>query len=108
MDQNAIIIADANGVIQMWSAGAAALFGYPAKDAVGQKLDLVVPEKFRGAHWAGFSHAMMTGEAKADGTFFDAPVLCSGRETRTFRGQLHVLRNESKKAIGAMAIFTSA
>ena len=108
MEQNAIIIADTNGVIQMWSAGAAALFGYPAKDAVGQKLDLVVPEKFRSTHWAGFGHAMMTGEANADGTFFDAPVLCSSGEIRTFRGQLHVLRNESKKAIGAMAIFTSA
>jgi len=46
--------------------------------------------------------------ANADGTFFDAPVLCSSGEIRTFRGQLHVLRNESKKAIGAMAIFTSA
>ncbi|HET7192672.1 MAG TPA: PAS domain-containing protein [Pseudolabrys sp.] len=107
MDQHAIIIADTNGVIQLWSAGAAALFGYPAKDAVGRKLDLVVPEKFRSAHWAGFGHAMNTGEAKADGTFFDAPVLCNGGATRTFRGQLHVLRNENQKAIGAMAIFTS-
>ncbi len=108
MDKHAIIIADASGVIQLWNAGAASLFGYPVKDAVGKKLDLVVPETLRGAHWTGFGHAMSTGSANGEGTFFDAPVRCSSGETKTFRGQLHVLRNESKKAIGAMAIFTSA
>lgn len=107
MNQHAIIIADLNGVIQLWNAGAATLFGYATTEAVGRKLDLVVPENFRNAHWAGFGHAMRTGSANAEGTFFDAPVLCSSGETRTFRGQLHVLRNENKAAIGAMAIFTS-
>jgi len=108
MEKHAIIIADASGVIQLWNDGAAALFGYPVKDAVGRKLDLVVPETFRSMHWTGFGHAMSTGKANGEGTFFDAPVLCSSGDTKTFRGQLHVLRNEDKKAIGAMAIFTSA
>jgi PAS domain S-box-containing protein len=70
MDQHAIIIADANGVIQLWSAGAAALFGYRATDAVGKKLDLVVPPDLREAHWHGFGHAMKTGDASDEGTFF--------------------------------------
>jgi PAS domain S-box-containing protein len=108
MEKHAIIIADASGVIQLWNDGAAALFGYPVNDAVGKKLDLVVPETFRSMHWAGFGHAMSTGKANGEGTFFDAPVLCSSGATKVFRGQLHVLRNEEKKAIGAMAIFTSA
>jgi PAS domain S-box-containing protein len=107
MDKHAIVIADSSGVIQLWSAGAAALFGYPIQDAVGKKLDLVVPDDFRNAHWAGFGHAMSTAKANTDGTFFDAPVLCSDGETKTFRGQLHVLRNENREPIGAMAIFTS-
>jgi PAS domain S-box-containing protein len=107
MDQHAIIIADAGGVIRLWSSGAAALFGYPAADAVGKKLDLVVPQDFRGAHWKGFGHAMESGSANGEGTFFDAPVLCSGGAVKTFRGQLHVLRGENNAAIGAMAIFTA-
>ena len=108
MDHHAIIIADASGVIQLWSAGASALFGYPATDAVGKKLDLVVPEDLREAHWHGFGHAMKTGVANGEGTFFDAPALCSSGEVKTLRGQLHVLRGEDKVAIGAMAIFTSS
>lgn len=106
MDQHAIIIADTSGVIQAWSAGAVALFGYPASDAVGRKLDLVVPPDLREAHWHGFGHAMKTGTAAGEGTFFDAPGFCSGGEVRTLRGQLHVLRDENKRPIGAMAIFT--
>ena len=108
MDQHAIVIADTNGTIQLWSAGAAALFGYPAGDAVGKKLDLIVPEQFRAAHWAGFGRAMCSATATGEGTFFSAPVLCRSGETREFRGQFQLLRNESKEAIGAMAIFTSA
>ena len=108
MDHHAIIVADASGVIQLWSGGASALFGYPATDAVGKKLDLVVPEDLREAHWHGFGHAMKTGSANGEGTFFDAPALCSSGEVKTLRGQLHVLRDEGKAAIGAMAIFTSS
>jgi PAS domain S-box-containing protein len=107
MDQHAIIIADATGVIRLWSSGASALFGYPATDAVGKKLDLVVPPDLREAHWNGFGHAMKTGSVGGEGAFFDAPALCRGGEVKTLRGQLHVLRDENRMAIGAMAIFTS-
>lgn len=108
MDKHAIVIADIEGFIRLWSPGAAALFGHPAAEAIGKKLDLIVPEPFRSAHWAGFGHAMSTGNASGEGTFFSAPVLCRGGETKEFRGQFQLLRNESKQAIGAMAIFTSA
>jgi PAS domain S-box-containing protein len=107
MDQHAIIVADASGVIQFWSVGAAALFGYRATDAVGKKLDLVVPPDLREAHWHGFGHAMESGVVSGEGAFFDAPGWCSSGEVKTLRGQLHVLRDESGKAIGAMAIFVS-
>ena len=108
MDKHAIVIADRDGVIQLWSAGAAALFGYAAGDTVGKKLDLIVPEQFRAAHWTGFGRAISSGSANGEGTFFDAPVLCGDGEMKQFRGQFQLLRNESKQAIGAMAIFTSS
>ncbi|MFB9266376.1 PAS domain-containing protein [Bradyrhizobium erythrophlei] len=105
MDQHAIIIANADGVIQLWSAGAVSLFGHDAANAVGRKLDLVIPQEFRDLHWKGFGHAMKMAAVNGEGAFFDIPGLCNG-EVRTLRGQLHVLRDEGKAAIGAMAIFT--
>ena len=47
MDHHAIVIADQDGVIRVWSDGAARLIGHAAADAVGQKLDLIVPPDFR-------------------------------------------------------------
>ncbi len=54
----AIVFADCAGVIGVWSPGAEALFGFSAAQAVGQSLDLIIPERFRAAHWAGFDRAV--------------------------------------------------
>jgi len=108
MDQHAVIIANSRGIIQFWSAGAVSLFGHAAIDAVGKKLDLVVPPDLRDMHWKGFGHAMETASMNGEGTFFDIPGLRRDGQVRPLRGQLHLLRDENKKAIGAMAIFTAA
>jgi PAS domain S-box-containing protein len=107
MQQHTIVIADQSGVIQFWSDGAAKLIGYSHGEAVGKKLDLIVPPEFRDQHWHGFGSAMKGGEVKSAGTFFDLPVRCHTGETKTLRGQLHVLRSEPEGPIGAMAIFTA-
>lgn len=107
MDQYAIVIADQYGIIRVWSEGAARLIGHSAADAVGQKLDLIVPQEFRTQHWTGFGKVMGGGPFAGTGEFFDLPVQCRGGDTKTLRGQLHVLRNEAGHAIGAMAIFTA-
>ena len=107
MDQHAIVIADKDGVIRLWSDGAARLIGHAASDAVGQKLDLIVPPEFRAPHWSGFGKVMGGGRFGGAGQFFDLPVQCRDGATKTLRGQLDVLRNEADDAIGAMAIFTA-
>ena len=107
MDQHAIIIADRHGVISLWSKGAERLIGYSAAETVGQKLDLIVPQEFRAQHWHGFGKVMDGGPVSSAGQFFDLPVQCRGGETKTLRGQLHVLRDEGSDAIGAMAIFSA-
>lgn len=106
MDRHAIIIADQHGIITLWSKGAERLLGHSVADAVGQKLDLIVPQEFRDQHWHGFGKVMDGAPASSAGQFFDLPVQCRGGETKTLRGQLHVLRSEDTKAIGAMAIFS--
>ena len=71
----AVIYANREGVIERWNAGAAAMFGYPAAEALGQSLDLMIPEHLRKAHWRGFDAAMA-----------DAKLRLGGRPTLT-RGQ---------------------
>ena len=64
---DAVIFADATGTIRRWNRAAAALFGYSAAEALGQTLDLIIPEHLRAAHWRGFEAAMTNGVTKLQG-----------------------------------------
>ena len=47
----AVVFANRDGVIERWNAAAAAMFGFSAAEATGQRLDLMIPEHLRAAHW---------------------------------------------------------
>jgi PAS domain S-box-containing protein len=61
---DAIVFADASGRIRLWNAGAESIFGYAASEALGQSLDLIVPEKQRARHWDGYHRVMETGASR--------------------------------------------
>jgi len=60
----AILFADRDGVIRVWNAGAEALFGFTAEEAVGQSMDIIIPEKQRPRHWEGWKRVMESGVTK--------------------------------------------
>ena len=64
---DAMIYADRTGKIARWNRAAATLFGYSPEEAVGQSLDLIIPEHLRAAHWRGFEAAMTSGAMKLQG-----------------------------------------
>lgn len=57
----AVVYADRDGVIRAWNDGATSIFGFTAADAVGESLDLIIPERLRAAHWRGFNSAIERG-----------------------------------------------
>ena len=63
----AVIYANKTGVIERWNAAAVAMFGFSASEALGQHLDLVIPEHLRKAHWRGFDAAMENGKTRLGG-----------------------------------------
>jgi PAS domain S-box-containing protein len=64
---DAVIYADASGTITLWNGAAAALFGYSVAEAVGQSLNLIIPEHLQKAHWRAFEAAMTTGVMRLQG-----------------------------------------
>lgn len=64
---DAVIYSNRDGVIERWNAAAAAMFGYGADEALGQRLDLIIPERLRAAHWRGFEAAMTSGKTRLHG-----------------------------------------
>ena len=64
---DAIIYSNRQGMIERWNVAAAAMFGYTAPEALGQGLDLIIPEHLRAAHWRGFEAAMASGTTRLHG-----------------------------------------
>lgn len=57
---DAILCADHAGVITFWNRAAERLFGYPAEQAIGRPIDIIVPPGSRGAHEGGL-HRVASG-----------------------------------------------
>lgn len=66
-DVEAVIFADRGGVIRYWGRGAETIFGHSAADALGESLDLIIPERFRSAHWQAYDRAVESGRTKYEG-----------------------------------------
>jgi PAS domain S-box-containing protein len=64
---DAIIYADRSGVIIRWNRASTAAFGFSAEEALGQSLDLIIPEHLRAAHWRGYEAAITKGAMKLQG-----------------------------------------
>jgi PAS domain S-box-containing protein len=105
MTDHAIVVADADGIITWWSPGAEVLFGHSAAAALGQSLDLIVPDALRARHWAGFQRAMEAPQMKDLAA--DIPVLCGDGQVKEFAGRLLVLSDGLGVALGAMGIFAA-
>ncbi|MFO1293986.1 MAG: PAS domain S-box protein [Rubrivivax sp.] len=63
----ALVFADRAGTIRVWNRGAEALFGWSGAEALGRSLDLIVPERLRAAHWAGYRRAIAQGRTQHGG-----------------------------------------
>lgn len=61
---DAVVASDAKGAIVVWNGAAERLFGYTRAEAMGQSLDLIIPERLRGRHWEGYDKTMETGHTK--------------------------------------------
>ena len=102
--QDAIIFADPDGIIRLWNSGAEAMFGYSAEQALGQTLDLIVPEKMRERHWEGYRKVMDTGVTKYGSDLLAVPALKNDNSRLSVEFTIVLLKNDSGKPIGTAAI----
>ena len=72
---DAVVIADGDGTIVLWNDAAERLFGWPAADAVGKSLDIIIPERQRDRHWTGYRQTMATGHTDYGDRLLEVPAL---------------------------------
>ena len=100
----AIIFTDPAGTIVQWNRTSTALFGYSAEEALGQSVDLIIPEHLRAAHWRGFNAAITNGVTTLQGR----PTLTralhkSGRRLYVEMSFAIVKSDSGSKVLGAVA-----
>jgi PAS domain S-box-containing protein len=61
---DAIIYADAGGMIRFWNRGAERIFGFAQAEALGRSLDLIIPANLRQRHWDAYAQTMRTGQTR--------------------------------------------
>jgi len=102
--QFAVIFSDRDGVIQFWNAGAEAMFGYTATEAVGQSLDMIVPERQRARHWEGYHKVMASGITKYGREMLAVPAMRKDGARISVEFAIVLLRAPSGEMLGAAAI----
>lgn len=102
---DAVIAADSKGTIHLWNSGAEAIFGYTADEALGQTLDLIVPERQRERHWAGFFRVMESGVTKyAARDLLSVPAMRKDGARISIEFSIVLLRDGEGKMEGIAAI----
>ena len=70
----AVIVSDHDGVITLWNKASERIFGHSAAEALGQKIRLIVPHRFREAHEAGMRRLAVHGSERS-GQLLDLTAL---------------------------------
>lgn len=100
----AVIFADRQGAIRLWNRGAETMFGYSADEALGQSLDLIIPERFRARHWGGYRQVTATGVTRYGQRLLAVPALRKDGRRISIEFSIALLKDEHGEVTGAAAI----
>ena len=100
----AIVAADTDGIIRLWNPGAERIFGYSGEEALGQSLDLIIPERLRQRHWQGYRNVMATGHSRyGESDLLSVPAVRKDGATISVEFTIVPLQ-EGGRLIGVVAI----
>jgi PAS domain S-box-containing protein len=104
----AVIFCDLQGLIRIWNPGCEKVFGWSATEALGQSLDLIIPERMRKAHWDGFNQAVARGSVKPGRTAMITRALHKTREFIYVDMSFELVKDGEGHVIGSVAVARDA
>ena len=104
----ALIFSDTEGIIHVWNGGAEKVFGFSAAEALGQSLDLIIPERMRKAHWDGYHQALARGGVKPGRTSMITRSLHKSGEFIYVDMSFEMVRDDAGQMLGSMAVARDA
>jgi PAS domain S-box-containing protein len=102
---DAIVATDRHGVIRFWNPGAERIFGFRADNAVGQSLDIIIPESLRARHWEGWARVIETGQSRyGAGEVLSVPAMTVDGRRISVEFTIMILRDNNDNVDGIAAI----
>ena len=106
---DAIVYADAEGVIRVWNPGATRIFGFTEAEALGRSLDLIIPENLRERHWQGYRTTMRTGQSRyGDGQILSVPAVRKDGKRVSVEFTIVPFKDNAGQMVGIAAIMRDA
>jgi PAS domain S-box-containing protein len=101
---DAIIFADERAIIRLWNSGAESILGYSANEAIGQGLDIIIPEKLRERHNQGYLKVMQTGVTKYSTELLAVPAMRKDGARISIEFSIVILKSDQGTVLGSAAI----
>jgi PAS domain S-box-containing protein len=101
---DAVVVSDASGAITLWNKAAERLFGYTEAEALGQSLDLMIPERMRQRHWEGYQKTMETGTTRYGTEVLKVPAVDKAGRSFSIAFTVALLYSPDNKVSGIAAV----
>lgn len=94
---DAIVASDASGAITLWNPAAQRMFGYTESEALGQSLDIIIPQRQQQRHWDGYQKTMATGQTKYGNDVLRVPAVHKDGHTLSIAFTVALLHTPDNK-----------
>lgn len=102
---DAVVLCDRKGIVTLWNDGAARIFGYSATQALGQSLDIIIPERLRERHWKGYFAMLKTGKSTHQPSeLLNVPALTRLRQTISIQFTVVPVSDSDGRITGILSI----
>lgn len=101
---DAVVVSDITGAIILWNKAAERLFGYTEAEALGQSLDIIIPERLRARHWAGYRKTMERGTTRYGSDVLTVPAIDKAGRSFSIAFTVALLHSTDRKVAAIAAV----
>jgi len=101
---DAVVVADASGAINLWNPAAERLFGFTQAEALGNSLDLIIPERLQARPWTGYRKTMATGQTRYGRDVLRVPAVHKDGRALSIAFSVGLLHGPQGETTGIVAV----
>jgi PAS domain S-box-containing protein len=101
---DAIMACDAAGKITLWNAASTRMFGFTETEAMGQSLDIIIPQRQQARHWEGYHVTMASGITKYGASVLRVPAVHKDGHTLSIAFTVSLMHTPEGKVSAIVAI----